>query len=270
MVFERTRDLGVDLHVLERAASTNDELVARAKAGPLGEFTTVATLTQTEGRGRLGREWVTPAGKALAVSVLLKPKAPSETWGWIPLLAGAAMTRAVSRLVPDSPVALKWPNDVLVTLGGVDRKVSGVLSELVGDGEVVVGVGVNLTMTEAELPVESATSLTLAGARGSAEELADAALAFFLTELREGWSALEAAGADAGASGLRLAVTELCGTLGREVRVELPGGIEHVGTAVGIDASGHLLVGAPRGVDSASDADAVTVAAGDVTHLRYE
>lgn len=270
MVFERTRDLGINLHVLDSARSTNDELVARAKQGTLAEFTTVATLNQTEGRGRLGREWVTPAGKALAVSVLLKPTAPSEAWGWIPLLAGAAMTRAVARLVPEAPVSLKWPNDVLITEDGAERKVSGVLSELVGDGEVVVGVGVNLTMSEDELPVPDATSLALSGAQGSAEELADAALAAFLTELREGWAALEAEGGDAGASGLRIAVTELCGTLGREVRVELPGGIEHVGTAVGVDASGHLLVGAPRGVDSASDADVVTVAAGDVTHLRYE
>src|SRR5690554_2046155 len=108
MTFERTRALGMPLIVLDRAESTNDELVARATATGLPEFTTVVTLDQTAGRGRLGREWVSPAGKALAVSVLLKPGVDSEHWGWIPLLAGVAMTRAVARMIPDASVSLKW------------------------------------------------------------------------------------------------------------------------------------------------------------------
>lgn len=270
MAFERTKDLGIDLDVLERAESTNDELVGRVGAGSLAEFTTVVTLDQTAGRGRLDREWVSPAGKALAVSTLLKPTMPSDAWGWIPLLAGVAMTRAVARLVPEASVALKWPNDVLITTPWGERKVSGVLSELVEGGGIVVGVGLNLTLGADELPVGTATSLTQNGAVGSAEELADVALAVFLSELRDGWRALEAADGDAGASGLRIAVTELCGTLGREVRVELPGGIEHVGSAVGIDSAGHLLVGSRNDHDPDTNGDVVTVAAGDVTHLRYE
>lgn len=276
MTFERTRDLGLDLHVMESTGSTNDELVTRANAGELAEFTTVVTLNQTAGRGRLGREWVSPPGKALAVSVLLHPTASSATWGWIPLLAGACMTRTVARLVPGASVSLKWPNDVLIDTPHGERKVSGVLLELVSDGVIVVGVGLNLTLEGDELPVDTATSLSANGASGSALELADVALAAFLTDLRDEWAALEKAGGDAGASGLRLAVTELCGTLGREVRVELPGGIEHVGTAVGIDAAGHLLVGGDHGGghggghDAGANGEVLTVAAGDVTHLRYE
>ncbi|HRN28802.1 MAG TPA: biotin--[acetyl-CoA-carboxylase] ligase [Terrimesophilobacter sp.] len=273
MTFRRSRNLGIDLHLLESAESTNDELAARAKTGDLAEFTTIATLNQTAGRGRLGREWVSPAGKTLAVSVLLKPTAPSDTWGWIPLLAGVCMTRAVARVVPGASVSLKWPNDVLINTERGERKVSGVLSELVRDGVIVVGVGLNLSLEGDELPVETATSLSANGAQGSPRELADTALAAFLTELRDGWAALEAAGGDAGASGLRLAVTELCGTLGREVRVERPGRLEHVGTAVGIDTAGHLLVGgqgAVGGHNGAANSEVLTVAAGDVTHLRYE
>src|SRR5690554_4410846 len=243
MTFERARALGMPIIVLDRAESTNDELVARANSGDLPEFSTVVTLDQTAGRGRLGREWVTPAGKALAISVLLKPTMASEHWGWIPLLAGVAMTRAVARMIPDASVTLKWPNDVLVDTAGGERKVSGVLSELVSEGTIVVGVGVNLTVTNDELPVDTATSLATNGAAGPAAELADLALAEFLTELRAGWDAFVRADGDASASGLRLAVTDLCGTLGRDVRVELPGGLEHVGVAVGIDAAGHLLVG---------------------------
>lgn len=269
MEFSRTDDLDIDLIVLESAASTNDELVARAKDGDVAEFTSVVTLDQTEGRGRLGREWVSPPGKALAVSVLLRPAMDSAHWGWIPLLAGVAMTRAVAGVIPDASVALKWPNDVLVTTVDGERKISGVLSELVSEGTIVVGVGLNLTLEEDELPVETATSLALNGATGTAAELADRALAGFLRELRGEWERFVAARGDAGASGLRVAVTELCGTLGRDVRVELPGGLEHVGRAVGIDAEGHLLVSGALS-DEVTKSEVLTVAAGDVTHLRYE
>lgn len=269
MDFPHARTLGIDLIVLESAASTNDELVARAKDGAVAEFTSVVTLDQTAGRGRLGREWVSPPGKALAASVLLRPNVDSAHWGWIPLLAGVAMTRAVAGMIPHASVALKWPNDVLVTTVDGERKISGVLSELVSDGVIVVGAGLNLALEADELPVETATSLTLNGASGTAAELADRALAGFLGELRGEWERFAAAAGDAGASGLRLAVTELCGTLGREVRVELPGGIEHVGRAVGIDPEGHLLVSAAPGGE-VTNSEVLTVAAGDVTHLRYE
>ena len=275
--FERSRGLGIDLVVLDRAESTNDELVARAHANEVADFTSVVTLDQTAGRGRLGREWVSPAGKALAVSVLLRTDVDSEHWGWIPLLAGVAMTRVVADMIPDASVTLKWPNDVLVATVDGERKVSGVLSELVSDGTIVVGAGLNLTLTAAELPVETATSLALNGATGSAEQLADRALAGFVSELRSEWQRFVEARGDAGASGLRLAVTELCGTLGRDVRVELPGALEHVGRAVGIDRQGHLLVSAVPSSDASTTAheeatnrDVLTVAAGDVTHLRYE
>lgn len=274
--FERSRQLGVDLVVLEHAESTNDELIARAQADDVAEFTSVVTLNQTAGRGRLGREWVSPPGKALAVSVLLHTDVDSAHWGWIPLLAGVAMTRTIAKLIPDAAVTLKWPNDVLVDAAGGERKVSGVLSELVSDGTIVVGAGLNLTLSAGDLPVETATSLALNGASDSAAELADRALAGFVSELRGEWQRFVDARGDAGASGLRLAVTELCGTLGRDVRVELPGGLEHVGRAVGIDREGHLLVagGVPDASttahDEATNRDVLTVAAGDVTHLRYE
>src|SRR5690606_15146102 len=114
---------------------------------------------------------------------------PLERYGWIPLLAGLAMTRAVrallaggSRATADS-VVLKWPNDVLID----GAKVSGILAELLPDGAgVVVGAGLNLSIPREELPVPTATSLTLAGVLEQAG-LADAALAGYLGELRPLW-----------------------------------------------------------------------------------
>ena len=235
--------------MLAETGSTNAVLVARAAAGSEHDFSVVATTNQTAGRGRLGRTWVAPPGRTLAVSVLLAPGVlePARL-GWLPLLAGLAMTRAVTSLVP-AAVALKWPNDVQVE----GLKVSGLLAELVPGAGVVVGAGLNLTMTEAELPTPVSTSLTLAGA--SADDIVDRALAAYLTQLRDLYIDFVADGLDA--TRLRSAVKDACSTLGRRVRVELPGAEDLVGIAEDIDESGRLVVaGRP-------------VAAGDVTHLRY-
>lgn len=249
-----------DLTVLDEVGSTNAELVARATAGALPDFTVVATTNQTAGRGRLGRTWVAPPGTTIAVSVLLAPQgAPLERLGWVPLLAGLAMCRAVRGLLPDASddagpvVGLKWPNDVLVE----GRKVSGILAEVVpGAAGVVIGAGLNLTMTAEQLPVPTATSLTLVGAEP--DDLVDRALAAYLGELRELLSEFEATGFDA-ASGLRAAVLEACTTIGSLVRVERPAGDVH-GRAVDIDTDGRLVL--------ETDSGTVAMSAGDVTHLR--
>ncbi|MBB5632685.1 BirA family biotin operon repressor/biotin-[acetyl-CoA-carboxylase] ligase [Cryobacterium mesophilum] len=252
------------LVVLDEVPSTNDELVARAATQTLDEFTVIASLNQTAGRGRLGRTWAAPPGTSLAVSVLLRPReraVPLERYGWIPLLAGRAMATAVGRLVPSGDVALKWPNDVLI--GG--RKVAGVLSELLPDARsVVVGAGVNLTIPTESLPVPTATSLLLNGATASAEELADLALVGYLDELKRGWQEFTSATSDADFARFRAGLGAACSSLGRSVQVSLPDGSHLVGTAVDLDDAGRLRLRVH------SDGSMQTVAAGDVTHLRYE
>jgi len=233
------------LDVLDEAGSTNAVLVERARAGTEPEFSVVVTTNQTAGRGRLGRTWVAPPGKTIAVSVLLTPP-NSEKLSWLPLVAGLAMTRAVRSLVTGHPVTLKWPNDVQVD----GLKVSGLLAELVPGAGVVIGAGLNLTMDESELPTPVSTSLTLVGA--SADDLVDRALAAYLGELKGLYSGM-LAGSD-----IRALVEAECSTIGRSVRVELPGGDNLYGTATGIDGEGRLIV------------DGRAIAAGDVTHLRYE
>ena len=237
------------LDVLDEAGSTNAVLVGRASAGSEVDFSVVVTTNQTAGRGRLGRTWVAPPETTIAVSVLLAPAGVEPArLGWVPLLAGLAMTRAVASLV-DGPVALKWPNDVHVN----GLKVSGLLAELVPGVGVVVGAGLNLTMTAEQLPTPTSTSLTLVGA--SAEDLVDRALSAYLVALRDLYIDFVAGGLDA--SDLRTAVKAACATLGRQVRVELPGTDDLIGLAEDIDESGRLVV------------DGHPVAAGDVTHLRY-
>jgi BirA family biotin operon repressor/biotin-[acetyl-CoA-carboxylase] ligase len=201
----------------------------------------------------------------MAVSVLLRPVLPAgeplglEHYGWLPLIAGLSMTRAVASVLPGARVGLKWPNDVLV--GGL--KASGILTELLpGRNAVVVGAGVNLAMTAEQLPTTTSTSLSLAGATLVGDELADVVLVHYLGSLRELYGDFVRSGADAAA--LVDLLGDWCTTLGQQVRVELPGGDTIIGTATGIDGTGRLQV------RRSSDGRSLAVAAGDVTHLRYE
>ena len=158
---------------------------------------------------------------------------------------------------PSHTVTLKWPNDVLID----GYKVSGILSELLPDARgVIVGAGLNVSLDEHDLPTETSTSLMLVT---SSSPDPDAVLAGYLTALSALYTAFVDAGGDAAASGLLAEVTDACATIGSQVRVELPGGNELVGTAESIDEHGRLLV-----LDHDSD-ELRSVAAGDVTHLRY-
>jgi len=256
-----------NLEVLPEAGSTNDVLVAQASAGSPADFSVVVTGNQTAGRGRLGRVWVAPPGASLAVSVLLRPVLPAGQpleighFGWLPLIAGIAMTRAVQSLVPAHRVGLKWPNDVQID----GLKVSGLLAELLPAGDaVVMGAGLNLSLTREQLPTPVSTSLALSGATLVDDELADAALSAYLTNLRDLYTDFVRLGADPVGSGIAQQLDELCTTIGQQVKVELPGAPDLLGAAVGIDGAGRLRV------RRTSDGQVTAVAAGDVTHLRYE
>ena len=84
---------------LETTGSTNADLVALATSEPIAcpNFSVLVAASQTAGRGRVGRQWVSPAGKSLAISVLIKPEWPLDQFGWLPLVAGVAMKLARTR-----------------------------------------------------------------------------------------------------------------------------------------------------------------------------
>ncbi|HEV7755424.1 MAG TPA: biotin--[acetyl-CoA-carboxylase] ligase [Mycobacteriales bacterium] len=244
-----------DLTVVSVTGSTNADLAAAARAGA-PEGSVLVAEAQESGRGREGREWVSPPRAGLTFSVLLRPTGvPVARWGWLSLLAGVALTRAVGRLGAVD-AWLKWPNDLL--LGPDRRKGAGLLAE-VANGGVVVGIGLNVTTLAEELPRPDATSLRLEGAactdRGPL-------LQAVLRELEHDYTAWRAAEGDPEVSGLRRVYAESCDTIGRYVRVQLPGDAVLAGEAVGVDADGRLVVRPDRG-----GAD-VAVAAGDVVHVR--
>jgi BirA family biotin operon repressor/biotin-[acetyl-CoA-carboxylase] ligase len=241
------------LHVIETVDSTNAKLLRDAADDPEGHphLSVVLTRDQRAGRGRLDRSWSAPPGTAIAVSVLLDVSAVADRdRGWIPLLAGAAMRRALGAQLVDLDVALKWPNDVLVS----DLKISGILAEVLpGDPRrVVVGAGVNTDMASVDLPVPTATSFAALGRDADEDRL----VADYLEALRDGVAALAVSGAE----GVRDDVVAVCATIGADVSVTLPDSTVLSGIAQRLDAEGRLVV-ATQGVET-------IVAAGDVVHVR--
>lgn len=238
------------VEVVAHSASTNAELRTVTDAAAWPHLSVLLTDDQTAGRGRLDRTWITPPGTALAISVLLRElPADPEARGWIPLVAGAAMSDAVAAQLPTHQVGVKWPNDVLVD----GRKISGILAEATADA-VVVGAGVNTDMADEQLPVETATSFAALGAEVDVDRL----VADYVRSLGEGIAALAGTGEKTRAD-VHAAVSARCLTLGREVTVSLPGGDELQGKAIRLDEDGRLVV---------DDGGERAVSAGDVVHVR--
>jgi BirA family transcriptional regulator, biotin operon repressor / biotin---[acetyl-CoA-carboxylase] ligase len=238
------------VEVVDEVASTNAAVADRFRAGE-HEGLVIAAEHQTAGRGRLGREWVTPARSSLTVSFLLVPQQVSaERWPWLPLVTGVAAAAAVRR-VTGVQVSLKWPNDVLAD----DHKLGGILLERVerdGSAAAVVGVGINCDQSVEELPVPEATSLAIVTGGAVDRSALLAALVEELETRYDGW----VAGSD-----LRPDYLELCTTIGQQVKVAVPGG-EVVGEAVDVDESGRLVVRTADGEEH--------LGAGDVVHVRPE
>lgn len=245
----RPGGLWTSVTVVDETGSTNADLLTGAGAV---EGAVLVAESQTAGRGRLGRSWVSPPRAALTFSVLLRPEAAASRLGWLPLLAGVAVATAV-RSATGTQAQLKWPNDVLVG----DRKLGGILAERAPEGDVVVGIGVNVSTIETELPPPGpgslpATSLALEGAPSVAR---DALLIETLSALDRLYAAFRLQAPPV------KEYRQLCATLGRNVRVELPGTGILTGLAEDVDDDGRLLV-------RDHDGELVAVAAGDVVHLR--
>lgn len=226
--------------------STNADLAERARSGePAGAV--LVSEYQRVGRGRLERGWEAPPGTSVAISVLLRPAAHVSKWSWLPLVAGMAVVDALTGCA-GVEARVKWPNDVLID----ERKVCGILSEVVSTRPpaCVIGLGVNISLDAAELPVPTATSLLLAGSTTEKTRV----VAAILTELGR-WLARWESGQD-----LRFAYAQRCGTIGRDVRVIVDADTFVQGRAVGVDEDGRLVV--------ATDSGPRAFAAGDVLHLR--
>ncbi|MFE4666198.1 biotin--[acetyl-CoA-carboxylase] ligase [Streptomyces sp. NPDC056716] len=253
----REGGLWSELEVVQRTGSTNSDLVARYAGGSARSGTVLVAEEQTAARGRLDRQWSAPPRSGLFFSVLLEPAVPVARWGWLPLLTGVAVATGLARTA-GVDTALKWPNDLLLTVGGEERKAGGILLERAGESAVVIGVGINVTLRETELPVPTAGSLALAGAVTTDR---DPLLRAVLRALADWYGRWSAADGDPLASGLQETYAAGCATLGREVRAELPGDRSITGEAIAVDGDGRLVIATADGVRE-------PVGAGDIVHLR--
>lgn len=253
-----------EVNVVDITGSTNADLVDLARRGG-EEGRVLIAEEQTAGRGRLDRRWSCPRGAGLMLSMLLRPGRPRKEWGTLSLAAAVALEETL-RAVAGVTARLKWPNDVLID----GRKVCGILATVGGTGEdpadqraagrgaVVLGLGLNVSLTAEELPVPEATSLLLAGAATlEREAIAADFLAHFAAVYRT-WNAT-------GPAHVIERWREYSATLGRHVEVSFPNGRKVAGVATDIAADGRLVV---VGRDEEGREEVLTVAAGDIVHLR--
>jgi BirA family transcriptional regulator, biotin operon repressor / biotin---[acetyl-CoA-carboxylase] ligase len=145
-----TRIIGRDLRVFQATTSTNDVAEKLARDG-VPEGVVVLAEAQSQGRGRFGRKWLSPARKGLWFSVLLRPRLPLEAATRLTVAAATALVRAIRQQVPITP-QIKWPNDVVIS----GRKCAGVLTELSGEPDAIrhaiLGIGVNVNLTGEDIP----------------------------------------------------------------------------------------------------------------------
>ena len=235
-----TRVIGRDLRVFEQTTSTNDVVEKLARDG-VREGVVVFAESQTQGRGRLGRKWVSPAHQGLWFSILLRPDFRPQMATQLTVASATALRRAIELQTGLAP-EIKWPNDIL--LGG--KKLAGILTELSAELDrvryVILGIGVDVNLAATEFPADlrkTATSLRIETGRPvSRSELA----VHILRELDRDYARV--------CAGQFTRVADEweahCSTIGREVTVQL--GTRRVrGCVESLDDDGALLLRSEHG-----------------------
>ncbi|CAB4591501.1 unannotated protein [freshwater metagenome] len=226
--------------VVELTASTQSDVVALVQNGKALAGDVIAAEFQSAGRGRLSRSFDAPQSTALLFSFYIQPMRNREDWGWLSLIAGVSVAQTLSKY----GARVKWPNDILI----MDKKVSGLIAEVVGDG-VVIGIGINVAMGLSELPVPTATSLSIEGAENLTR---NQLLADLLNTFEVNFTPW-----DQGENEIEDIYLTLSATVGSKVRVEYPDGRIESALAVAISPRGELVL------DSGAH-----VQAADIVHLR--
>ena len=236
----RTEVVGRDIRVFERTTSTNDVIEKLARDG-VKEGAVVFAESQSKGRGRLGRNWISPARKGLWFSALLRPDLRPQETTQLTVAAATALRRAIHDQTGLRP-EIKWPNDILIQ----GRKTAGILTELSAELDhvkyVILGIGVDVNQSASELPAElrkSVTSLKIElGKPVSRPELATA----ILRELDQDYARV--------CVGQFAAVAdeweEHCTTIGRNVAIHI-GDRRVQGRAESLDEDGALLLRTEHG-----------------------
>lgn len=248
-----TKWAGKELHYLNETDSTNMDAKRYAQAGaPHG--TVIVTDMQTAGRGRKGKTWQSPAGKAIYMTILLRPDFSPDKASMLTLVMGLSVAQAVAE-IPGLNPGIKWPNDIVID----QKKICGILTEMNTQAEdtryVIVGVGINVNNNSPEdFPEEirqTATSLKIeSGTSYSRAALLGRVLYYFEKNYDTFVSFLNL-------SGLMEDYHKYLLNKDAEVKVLDPKGT-YTGIARGINAAGELLVEKENG-------EVVSVYAGEVS-----
>jgi BirA family biotin operon repressor/biotin-[acetyl-CoA-carboxylase] ligase len=247
-----TRSLGrrIDLH--ERLESTNREAVALGQAG-VEHGTLVLADAQTAGRGRMARSWFSPSGVNLYGSVVIRITidAPRlSAWlSWLPLMAALGAAEAID-IVSAVPVAVKWPNDLLIN----ERKVGGPFQ--------VIGIGINLNGIPEDFPDELRHIATTLRHETGAFIDRNRLAAQLLIELESCLEEFLSRGSDF----IALAYRRRCTTIGKTVKAVLADGKEYIGVADAIEQDGSLTLVQPS--VGTSPPTVRQLRAADIVHLR--
>lgn len=246
----KTKSFGWHLISFESIESTMDEAFRLGMEG-LAEGAVICAETQTKGRGRLGRSWISPKGKGLYFSLILRPQLSPTQMSQLTLMAAVALAEAIGEQTKVD-VKIKWPNDLLVD----GKKIAGILTELRAESDqmkfVVLGVGINVNSTASQL-IDTATSLKI-----EQGQTIDRVQLFqhILLSLEQWYKVIHQGHFDKVLSRWKT----LSATLNQRVKVaDVAGSIE--GMAINIDDDGALLVKKDNG-------QVVRKLAGDVTLLR--
>ena len=234
--------IGQPVYACEQVASTMDAAHQLAADGaPEGAM--VWAARQTQGRGRLGRVWVSPPGGAY-LSLILRPRRPAGEHPQLSLVTGLSVAEAIQELTR-LPPAIRWPNDLMIH----GRKVCGILVEA-ASGAVIVGIGINVTTDPDKLP-PTATSLSAAGP----EECDPLQLTGVLCHRFEAWYD---AWTREGFAPIRAALRPWMGFFGRPIRLTAGTALME-GTATDLDEAGRLLVRFDSGMIRAFEMGEVTI-----------
>jgi len=242
-----TRRLGHEYHFFKIVDSTNETLkrmVNQGGAAPLPSGTVVVADYQSHGKGRLSRSWHAPEGSSLLFSLLLRPEFSLERANWITMIAGLAVGDGLRAYCQDE-CALKWPNDVMLKVGGQWKKAAGILSEADVNQDrtnsVVVGIGVNINIAEGMLQFAGDEATSLMSSAGQPTDRFEV-LRSILLSIEDRMEQ-----ASAGHSPYAEWADKLI-TVGREVTVRRPDGAIMVrGRAIGALEDGRLVVEDKRG-----------------------
>ena len=230
-----TKILGREIISYAQTSSTNDIALDLA-AGGMPEGTLILTESQTEGRGRRKRKWLSPMGTGILASLILRPSIMAHEAHCVTLISAAAVAQAI-RCMTQLPALIKWPNDVIIN----DRKVSGILTEMRTErgwvNFLVVGIGVTVNIPRSRFPAEIMDSATSLSVELGHKISRIALLQEILRQLECRYVKMEERKIDV----LMAEWKSLSATMGRQVRVGLSNRIVS-GHALDMDETGALLV----------------------------